>query len=302
MRTLVVGDIHAKPQVLGEIDAAAETVGADRIVCLGDYLDPVWPPFEDEHINLDIFRQVIAWAERRGDVTLLLGNHEAGYLDAARAGEERPEHPEILLGPFENAPTVRAEIEGRRGLFAWAAEAEGWLLTHAGVTCADARAAGLVSDLEPVAAAEAIDAAGWATWRGDPLGCHGDPEELIADPYPVNQAVGHTAVETCRYFQVGAGRNSAPSAPRADCDCGAQGPTCAVGSPSDRTVRLCFCDTMSMCDSEGRRTGDSSYLLLDDGQPFLVQGAHAAGSDAHSVEVRPLPLCTAWTEPEWPGI
>ena len=88
MRTLVVGDIHAKPQVLVEIDAAASAVGAERIVCLGDYLDPVWPPFEDEHANFDIFRQVVAWAERRGDVTLLLDASASRESQQARIAAE----------------------------------------------------------------------------------------------------------------------------------------------------------------------------------------------------------------------
>ncbi len=285
MRTLVVGDIHAKPQVLVEIDAAASAVGAERIVCLGDYLDPVWPPFEDEHANFDIFRRVVAWAERRGDVTLLLGNHEAGYLDAVRAAEEHPEYPEILTGPFEYAPAVREAIEGRRGLFAWATAAEGWLLTHAGVTLAGAEAAGIAAGLDAAAVADAVDTAGWVTLRDDPLGCHGEPEDLIADPYPVDQAVGHTAVETVRLFHAGVAPGSVAGAG----DGG--GLAAASGDGSAQGVRLCFCDTMSMCDSEGKRTGDSSYLLLDGGEVCLVRHAQTFAIAARDT----------WTEPEWPG-
>ena len=286
MSVLVVGDIHAKPQVLAEIDAAASAVGAERIVCLGDYLDPVWPPFEDEHANFDIFRQVVAWAERRGDVTLLLGNHEAGYLDAVRAAEEHPEYPEILTGPFAYAPAVRETIEGRRGLFAWATVAEGWLLTHAGVTRADAEAAGIAAGLDAAAVADAVDTAGWATLRDDPLGCHGEPEDLIADPYPVDQAVGHTAVETVRLFRAGvAPEHAVAEANESVCET-------VSGTGPARRVRLCFCDTMSMCDSEGKRTGDSSYLLLDGGEMRLVRHAQTFAIAARDT----------WTEPEWPGL
>lgn len=269
MRTLVVGDIHAKPEVLGEIDAAAEAVGAERVVCLGDYLDPVWPPFEDERVNLERFMQVIAWAERRGDVTLLLGNHEAGYIDMSREADRHPEHrDEILSGPFANAPAVRTEVEGRRGLFAWATAAEGWLLSHAGLTCANAHTMDLAPDLDAVTLAPMLDPVGWADWVEEPLCSHGGAEELIADPYPVDQAVGHTAVETCRLYR---GGGSAPGEPR---------------------VRLAFCDTMSMCDGEGRRTGDSSFLLLDDGESRVVRGKRASA---------PAFLDT-WAEPEWPGL
>ena len=269
MSVLVVGDIHAKPEVWCEIDASAKAVGAERVVCLGDYLDPVWPPLEDEHKNLVRFRQVIAWAERRGDVTLLLGNHEAGYIDMVREAGRHPEQrDEILSGPFAHAPAVRAEVEGRRGLFAWAAAAEGWLLSHAGLTCANAREMGLAADLNAAAVAVALDKAGWADWVEEPLCSHGGAEELIADPYPVDQAVGHTAVETCRLYR---GGGSTPSEPR---------------------VRLAFCDTMSMCDSEGRRTGDSSFLLLDGGKAWVVHDGQT---------ITPVFL-DAWAEPAWPGL
>ena len=287
MRTLVVGDIHAKPEVLGEIDAAAEAVGAERVVCLGDYLDPVWPPFEDERVNLERFMQVIAWAERRGDVTLLLGNHEAGYIDMSREADRHPEHrDEILSGPFANAPAVRTEVEGRRGLFAWATAAEGWLLSHAGLTCANAHTMDLAPDLDAVTLAPMLDAVGWADWVEEPLCSHGGAEELIADPYPVDQAVGHTAVETVRLFRAGvAPEHAVAEANESVCET-------VSGTGPARRVRLCFCDTMSMCDGEGRRTGDSSFLLLDDGEPRVVRGKRASA---------PAFLDT-WAEPEWPGL
>ncbi len=281
MRTLVAGDIHAKPEVLCEIDASAKAVGAERVVCLGDYLDPVWPPFEDERVNLERFMQVIAWAERRGDVTLLLGNHEAGYIDMAREADRKPERrDEILMGPFANAPAVRAEVEARRGLFAWATAAEGWLLSHAGLTCANARAMDLAPDLDAATLAPMLDAAGWADWVEEPLCSHGGAEELIDDPYPVNQAVGHTAVETCRLYRGGSRIADEPHTPPS---------RHTAGEPC---VRLAFCDTMSMCNSEGRRTGDSSFLLLDGGDVRVVRGGRA---------IVPVYLNT-WTEPEWPGL
>jgi predicted phosphodiesterase len=45
MRTLIVGDMHADVQVLHEVDSAAKSIMADRVILLGDYLDPIWPPF-----------------------------------------------------------------------------------------------------------------------------------------------------------------------------------------------------------------------------------------------------------------
>ena len=49
---------------------------------------------------------------------------------------------------------------------------------------------------------------------------------------------------------------------------------------------------MSMCDSEGKRTGDSSYLLLDGGEMRLVRHAQTFAIAARDT----------WTEPEWPGL
>lgn len=274
MRTLIVGDMHADVQVLHEVDSAAKSIMADRVILLGDYLDPIWPPLLDPADNLRAFHQVLSWAQRRGDVSLVLGNHEAGYMVAWESRKDVKSFPEI-------APRVNHAIWEAQHLFCWATEAEGWLCTHAGISSAWAAAAGISLVLDAAALASAIDDIGWSlhgrTFLQGRIAAHSyvpaplfqSPERLIADPYPlVDQAVGHTAVESCRL---------------------------ARGSSGEH---LAFCDTMTMHDLKGRRTGDSSLLLIEDGHPWCL----SRGATAKKWEMRELPLVGAWVDPVWRGV
>jgi hypothetical protein len=79
MKTIVIGDIHAKT-IWKDLVANTE---ADKIVFLGDYFDT----FEDTSTTLQVanFKAILQFKRDNPDrVVLLLGNHEYHYLESVK--------------------------------------------------------------------------------------------------------------------------------------------------------------------------------------------------------------------------
>ena len=233
-RILLVGDLHVKTFLLPFVDRAIEDTNPDRVIVLGDYLDD-WGVSPAE--NFKALEKTINWAGRRGNTTLLVGNHDLAYL--TRSG--------VCPG---NAPSIQGQVHGllvQHGSCISAAEAsENWLFTHAGLCSAWARQ--FIG--EPQSAQEAADkidallvktegclyletvGRGRGGWQ-NPSPLWADWYELLRDYYPgFNQVVGHSPLSTC------------------------------TREPAESGEILWCCDTFSTS-SRGYRIGDGSVLLLN---------------------------------------
>lgn len=190
-RTIVVSDLHGSASILERALADARFAETDRLVIAGDLLD-------GGHDD------TVALAESLG-ATILAGNHEV----SAALG--------IVIAPQDESTRRRAaELRERFTSGEWplAAEADGWLITHAGVSVAlddlvrhaHGDAAALAGLLNARFAEEIADAArarrlGWADLERYALvgGALGPlwfrPHDLDLLPRGLRQIVGHTAAE-----------------------------------------------------------------------------------------------------------
>ncbi|MBT1162163.1 metallophosphoesterase [Bifidobacterium sp. SO1] len=246
--SLYVGDLHAKPDLLPLISAAADRHHADRIILLGDICDD-W--------NLSNNMQT-AWVEWFTDwyrhetlereIIPLLGNHDIPYwlgvgstfdmlnssvgFPGYKPGAKRRVHELIHMLPFRLVWSDGYSIATHAGL-TW-----DWLIANipnAGkltpVQIAEQlnghmnahRLASLYYDIGPARGGDSrTPSLLWA-----------DRSELVADnDYCLTQIVGHTPV---------------PSVTR------------ELGN-------LWFCDTFST-DSNGKPIGDQTMLLVTDAKP-----------------------------------
>lgn len=84
MRTLFVGDLHAKADLLPLISRAAQRENTDRMVLLGDVCDD-WNVSNNGLIRF--FETFTSWYRREAgerEVIPLLGNHDVPYFFKAR--------------------------------------------------------------------------------------------------------------------------------------------------------------------------------------------------------------------------
>lgn len=205
MGTVVVGDTHLKQrQILPRVDAAIDKAAAERVVFLGDYCDD-WGAADAFALGaLRVFSSWVSERRARGiSIDVLLGNHDLRYL----MGEDGSG---IQWGIMDE---VRGILEGL-GL-SMAAEAGGYLLTHAGVTSAWAHENLPECDASHYTAEDVarslndmfsdrkrwrdLDACGAGRGGFDTAGpLWADVRELSMDYLPdVNQVVGHTPVFSC---------------------------------------------------------------------------------------------------------
>lgn len=209
MRTIVVGDLHQKAElVLGSVDAAMAAKGAEEAVFLGDYCDEWGSTPAHARSSLECLR---GWAASRAAdgfvIHLLIGNHDAGYLGGTPcSGAYRRGAAKVSAGlrrlPLEAACAV-----------------DGMLLTHAGLTTAwaemngidarDARAAADGLNRMLRRAGGILELSSCGPGRGGP-GVPGplwaDRRELALDAVPgFSQIVGHSPVPTCLEMRSAAG-------------------------------------------------------------------------------------------------
>lgn len=239
-KTLVVGDVHLKQEIILPRVEAAARAGVTRIVFLGDYCDE-WHATDRQTLEaLGLFAD---WTrEMRGagtDVVLLLGNHDLQYL----MGEP---------GPGTRASIMGEVREALLSLKLKAAETIGcFLATHAGVTQTWADrfldsptgAEGLAAQLNGLYARNAFaELSACGPGRGGmsvPGPLWADAGELWSDAARgVDQIVGHSPVRSCEPM-------------------GAASAMAGVGSE-----RIYLCDTFSLTSSM-RPIGDASMLLVE---------------------------------------
>ena len=256
MKTLIVGDIHAKHKyILPLVDEALRSTGAGRVVFLGDYCD-------DWHIsdgymlhNLELFADWADYKRSKGlAVDVLCGNHDFCYLD------NRP-GPGTSYRLLESGE-VRSLLLDRLDVRA-ATVVGGCLCTHAGLTKTwSQRYFGPETPKSAEDAAAALNAmlrderAGYF-WRisrhrggrhesSSPIWA--DMTELLSDAADgFDQIVGHTPSDTVKILRGSAGQS------------------------------LVFADTMSI-ESNYHPIGDGSFVLVNNG------GANDAGVDGAGVD------------------
>lgn len=251
-KTLTVGDIHLKQDlILPRVEAAMEKYGVERVVFHGDYSDE----WRANDIGLmDGLIEFADWVEtaREKGITaeVLLGNHDYAYFLRKIA-------PGTIVGMEDSVFSVLNPLKPKI-----AVEADGWLLSHAGLTCswADEYLGDVVSAKDAAKALNLMSkgdredqlalyefGAGRGGW-GIPGPLWADEAELSRDPIPYfNQIVGHTPVGTCSQLFV-------------------------LPNPlflDSEKPELWACDTFSLT-SKFLPIGDGTMLLLEDGVPKIV--------------------------------
>lgn len=284
MRTLVVGDTHLKQKhILPRVDAAIAKHGVRRVVLLGDYCDD-WGA--SDSFALEALHALAEWVTARRNeglaVDVVLGNHDMRYL-------MEEDGPGTQWGIMEK---VHAILDGLS--IVMAAEANGYLLTHAGVTSSWAHDNFDLAAWDPAHATAAdaalllnemfsdrarwrdLDACGAARGGSEVAGpLWADKSELAMDFLPgVNQIVGHTPVFTCERLKLWPRHSSGMRmwhAPN-----GREG----VRAGDDSVTPLVWaCDTFSLT-SMLAPIGDGSMLLVeDDGRVEVIDYATLGEGD-----------------------
>lgn len=212
-RITIIPDVHGRPFWRAAADACED----GPVVFLGDYLDPYY--FEGVTLEdaLAGFREILALKQSRPDkVTLLLGNHDCGYLYGRslcyfRTGDARYDDIRTLFRENKDLFQLAAEfrMRGKRYVFTHAGILRGWMDLH--VPGWDERnmvdmlnrlnrdALSLVYPEESSFAMALSEAdperGGTAEFGGSPVWA--DAERLhVAEPIAgVVQVVGHTATQ-----------------------------------------------------------------------------------------------------------
>jgi len=121
LRTAVIGDIHGREGWKKIVDQEKW----DRVVFNGDYFDT------HEGISpaqqLHNFKEIVTYAEAHPEVTLLIGNHDFHYFPGLASERYSGYQP-------EDAIEINAALRKAIAILWVAAEDQGFLITHAGVT------------------------------------------------------------------------------------------------------------------------------------------------------------------------
>lgn len=242
-RTLFVGDLHAKPDLLEPVSRIADQCHADRLILLGDLNDD-WNLSNNAAIRA--FRRLAAWwrmEHERHDTILLLGNHDIAYWmkpGSAAYARVRRASPGFKPGAHRAIHQMMHELPVT---LAWS---DGRVLaTHAGVTRPWARVTIRgYETMSPTVIADWLNRSLTDTGRlgrlydatGPARGGTGLPGPLWADESELTrfaeprllQVVGHTPVHTVTH-----------------------------------RANAWYCDTMSTR-PDGTPIGDHTLLLMDD--------------------------------------
>lgn len=313
---LLVGDIHDKARaVLPVIDEllSDESLGIERIVMLGDYLND-WDVTSRGEV--DDFRFLVDWvgSKPEGMVVMVVGNHDLPYVmdkrdsrwHVVRRGAPgfKPKAYRDVHDLFTQ-PHMRGVVRAAYPFMTRSGDA--WLATHAGVTRSwleqhdygdlvyvdrdtydhgfepEHELGQVVNGMYERGAWLPLNTVGYARggYPGDaPSPLWADRSELVDDHVPrVNQIVGHTPVET---------------------------PTLIVDRHTDRDDSvngnddagerhsydmLLFMDTMSTM-SDGEPIGDSSFVLIHGDEATMsrvpIKDHHPVRNDDGTVRLEPL--------------
>ncbi len=243
-KSLVVGDMHCKQgMILPLVDAAVERRGVSRIVFLGDYVDEWNSTARDVVEGIEVQLEWANGVRLQGiEVVFLLGNHDFEYL----------------LGRGCSGTHLEAMVDIREALgridMRAAADIDGYLVTHAGLTQRwRSKYASGCNDAGDIATRlNGLYLGGsYHDWRklaacGPSRGGRGIPSPLWADKRDlesdaalgIRQIAGHTPVRTCERLH-------------------------------KRDADVWLCDTFSLT-SQMCPIGDGSMLLVEDGDGICV--------------------------------
>lgn len=128
MKLLVIGDIHGRVFWKDAVEKHAEE--CDKIIFLGDYLDPYPWELITRKMAIENFKDIIQYKKDNLDkVILLLGNHDLPYYDKHFTTRSRYDS--------SNAYKIKQNFGRNRSLFQLAYETDmdkHYLFTHAGIT------------------------------------------------------------------------------------------------------------------------------------------------------------------------
>lgn len=240
MNTLIVGDIHAKPEIIHKVERCLRK-GFD-VVLVGDYVDD-WSatPMKNKFTTKKLIELKEEFGKR---LTLLIGNHDLSEAFGL-------EHYQLRCAGFdpEVADQVSSDIKWliKKGwLEVWTRVGD-YMVSHAGFTdkwfvnMTDGDVNNLLKDAA-LHRLQKLNMCGPARGGNDyfsgPLWA--DKTELVSQwsPREPKQIVGHTPVETC------------------------------VRHKTDE-VDLWFIDTFSTR-SDGSNIGDQTILLISEGEPVVT--------------------------------
>ena len=122
-KVLIIPDVHGRPFWR---KAKEKINSVDKVVFLGDYLDPYGYEGITRENAIEEFKEIIQFKVDNPDkVILLLGNHDCAYCyDFGSASRY----------DYANAELIKEMFENFKSLFQLKYFSEGILYTHAGVT------------------------------------------------------------------------------------------------------------------------------------------------------------------------
>ena len=127
MNILVIPDVHGRTFWKDAVEKHSED--CEKIVFLGDYLDPYPWEWITRKMTIENFKEIIKYKKDNPEkVVLLLGNHDLAYYDR--------NFPYRVRYDSSNAYKIKQNFGKNRSLFQLAYEAyldKHYLFTHAGV-------------------------------------------------------------------------------------------------------------------------------------------------------------------------
>lgn len=127
MNILIIPDVHGRPFWKDAVEKHFDN--CEKIVFLGDYLDPYPWEWITRKMTIENFKEIIKYKKDNPEkVILLLGNHDLAYYDR--------NFPYRVRYDSSNAYKIKQNFGKNRSLFQLAYEADldkHYLFTHAGV-------------------------------------------------------------------------------------------------------------------------------------------------------------------------
>ena len=206
-KVLVIPDSHLSTRVIDRGLELASKHRADKIIMLGDYFDD-WYALTIDYVNMHKYLKDLL--RKNPSVIPLFGNHELSYLGYPCSGHNRSMVPELSNSLMKDYRFSFCYAEDGV-LYSHAGVTTGWLKYNSVVTANDMRLKlprkngpeivergidKIDSYPRSSASLEPFSQAGPA--RGgiySPSPVWADLTELIADPAPFKQVVGHTPVK-----------------------------------------------------------------------------------------------------------
>lgn len=187
-RVLCIPDSHLKTSVIERGMELANRLDADKIILLGDYFDD-WNAIPPEYVQMIECLEKALKDER---VIPLVGNHELSYLGFPCSGHLREVEFEVkdwLL----NEKRLRFVYSEDGVLYSHAGVTSSWLaenrITEANNVDEVSKAIDNLPHIRQFATAGRMRGG-----NGTPSPLWADLTELIQDPIPIRQVVGHTPI------------------------------------------------------------------------------------------------------------